>query len=729
MAEKVTINFGSFADNADNQDILIQGPVEIFARVDKPQDLEYLADIPNNRNIFVFVENVSDETRTDRKQSAYYMHSYEDNKWEEVLLGTHSHANKALLDQLGDVNVDSMEYNARKILTITKVDKDGGSYDDYSHSFKLDWKDYPTQLPDLPNDFRDRPVYLTYKDGKYVWEDKIIPAQTFQYTKVRVTEPGKSIEVPDLRYDEASKDTVLVFDSGDLVTIKENITKNENGNYVIEIAPDDDHTFDVGELITILVIKNGTEGFLNSIAEEYMTKQDAVKLLSTGTLSLNNYATKKDLEELANKDHGHGRQYASYDHNHDDRYAMFKHIHSDYVLESDVYAIISNCLAELLGQEDPGLSPEDILNKSFSQAITSIRSILETKADLTYLEEIKRNLETSIRNKELDLTDSYISIHNKEQNLKDYLLLLENRIASISGRASDIQLSAPIKVELKDKTIGKYKNGDVIDQGTTLQTLLQGMLREVIKPELTEPTLDLTYEIDNEGPEPGDIATTYFTVVYNKNDAGDIVVDEEGYPAYKIVAEDGTYTYERAYISYTEDGVEKRVLLDKDLTAQANILFTDKSDLNISCNIEYEQGEVHEDNYGNASYFIPAGTLSVEKTYKTERKMFLGYFNGTDIRTAKERPVETGRIRVEAKWYDKIKDFVVAIPYGQRLFVKSVFYLNQGCEILDLFERTIEPVPGANNYSPVLYEIYTYHMDMVPTDTLYFDVLIERSKA
>ena len=109
------------------------------------------------------------------------MHSYEDNKWEEVLLGTHSHANKALLDQLGDVNVDSMEYNARKILTITKVDNDGGSHDDYAHSFKLDWKDYPTQLPDLPNDFRDRPVYLTYKDGKYVWEDKIIPAQTFQF--------------------------------------------------------------------------------------------------------------------------------------------------------------------------------------------------------------------------------------------------------------------------------------------------------------------------------------------------------------------------------------------------------------------------------------------------------------------------------------------------------------------------------------------------------------------
>lgn len=727
MAEKVTINFGSFADNADNQDILIQGPVEIFARVDKPQDLEYLADVPSDKNIFVFVENVSDETRSDRKQSAYYMHSYEDNKWEEVLLGTHSHANKALLDQFGDINVDSMEYNARKILTITKVDKDGGLHDDYAHSFKLDWKDYPSQLPDLPNDFRDRPVYLTYKDGKYVWEDKIIPAQTFQYTKVRVTESGKSLEVPDLRYDAASKDTVLVFDSGDLVTIKENITKNENGNYVIEIAPDDDHTFDVGELITILVIKNGTEGFLNSIAEEYMTKQDAVKLLSTGTLSLNNYATKKDLEELANKDHGHGRQYASYDHTHDDRYAMFKHIHSDYVLEADVYAIISNCLAELLGQEDPGLSPEDILNKSFSEAITSIRSILETKADLSYLEEIKRNLESKIRDKVLDLTDSYISIHNKEQNLKDYLLLLENRIASISGRASDIQLSAPIKVELKDKTIGKYQNGDVIEQGTTLQTLLQGMLREVIKPELTEPTLDLTYEIDNEGPEPGDIATTYFTVVYNKNDAGDIVVDDEGYPAYKIVAEDGTYTYERAYISYVEDGVEKRVLLDKDLTAQADILFTDKSDLYISCNIEYSQGEIHEDNYGNASYFIPAGTLSVEKTYKTERKMFLGYFNGTDIRTAKERPVETGRVRVEAKWYDKIKDFVVAIPYGQRLFVKSVFYLNQGCEILDLFERTIEPIPGANNYFPVLYEIYTYHMDMVPTDTLYFDVLIERS--
>ena len=68
--------------------------------------------------------------------------------------------------------------------------------------------------------------------------------------------------------------------------------------------------------------------------------------------------------------------------------------------------------------------------------------------------------------------------------------------------------------------------------------------------------------------------------------------------------------------------------------SQWHILFTDNSDLHISCVIEYEQGEIHEDNYGDASYFIPAGSLSVEKTYKTERKMFLGYFNGTDIRTA-----------------------------------------------------------------------------------------------
>lgn len=727
---KVTMNFSSFADNANKQDILIQGPVEIFSRVQTPQDLNYLNGLPTDRNVFVFVENVSDDSRTDRKQSAYYMHTYEDGKWKEVLLGTHSHANKALLDQLGDVNVDSLAYNARKILTITKVDADGDANTDYAHSFKLDWKDYPTQLPPLPAGYGDRPVYLSYKNGEYVWEDRVIPAQTFQYTKVRVTQAGKTLEVPDLRYDASANDTVLVFDSGDLVSIKENIIKNANGNYVLEIATDDPHTFDAGELITILVIKNGTEGFINSLAQEYMTKQDAVKLLSSGTLSLNNYATKKDLEELANKDHGHGRAYASYDHDHDDRYAAFKHIHQDYVMEADVYAMISNCLAELLGQEDPNLTPEDILDKSFSQAISSIRTLVETKADVSYLEEIKRNLEAKIREHELDLTDSTIIIHDREQNLKDYLILLENRIASISGRASDIQLSAPISVALTgDKNIGRYKNGDVISQGTTLQAVLQGMLREVIKPEIVEPKLEITYAIDGEDPEPGDTYTVNFTVTFTKNDAGNILKNSDGYP----VIHNGE-SLERAYIKYFEadsagNAVEKHALLGTDLKASASVFFSDKVPFSFSCQIDYAQGETKEDNYGQAIYFVRAGSKTESYSVPVNRKMFLGYYKNNDIRTAKERAVETGHIRVEAKWYDNVKDFVIAIPYGQRLFVKSAFYINQGCEILDLFERTIENVSGSNGYSPVLYEVYRYHMDMVPTDTLYFDVLIERSNA
>ena len=123
MAEKVTIQFSSIADQGQGEDIIVSGaPIELFTSVNSINDLQSIQGLPTDRDIIVYVRNVINSNT--RQQSAFYKHDHDTNEWREVLLGSHSHENKEILDQIGNIDASNLPYDENKILTLKKEDID-----------------------------------------------------------------------------------------------------------------------------------------------------------------------------------------------------------------------------------------------------------------------------------------------------------------------------------------------------------------------------------------------------------------------------------------------------------------------------------------------------------------------------------------------------------------------------------------------------------------------------
>jgi len=107
----------------------------------------------------------------------------------------------------------------------------------------------------------------------------------------------------------------------------------ETGNYT------EAETVDV--YITLLVVRNSANNSIaDEIARNYVSKKDAVSILSNGTIDLSDYATKSDLLKVSKVGHTHS-EYSRVGHNHDSRYAMYKHTHPE----------ISAVMAEIINSE------------------------------------------------------------------------------------------------------------------------------------------------------------------------------------------------------------------------------------------------------------------------------------------------------------------------------------------------------------------------------------------
>jgi hypothetical protein len=101
-----------------------------------------------------------------------------------------------------------------------------------------------------------------------------------------------------------------------------------------------------------LVIKNTAGGaFTNEILKNYVSKEDAIDILSHGKISLSDYATISELQSYARKAHNHSN-YALRGHNHDYRYADYAHTHAEYVTKAYLLQLVSTYLDKELSDAD-----------------------------------------------------------------------------------------------------------------------------------------------------------------------------------------------------------------------------------------------------------------------------------------------------------------------------------------------------------------------------------------
>lgn len=151
--KKVTIRFESSAANPlVEDDILMSGPVELFAVLDELEELqddelitEVQSEIDKGRyNPIVYVKNVTNEADSSRYRGAYFR--YDDiiegeAIWTEILLGTHSHKNIEMLEKLSGINIPE---NAEASVMVLKTDG------------TLGFEALPSGLPELPDYIKDK---------------------------------------------------------------------------------------------------------------------------------------------------------------------------------------------------------------------------------------------------------------------------------------------------------------------------------------------------------------------------------------------------------------------------------------------------------------------------------------------------------------------------------------------------------------------------------------------
>ena len=366
MSETVTLQIGGL----ENEDILITSNIKIAFICNNPSELySYIDDVKNTfeegDSVVAYVKTVYEPidgtiTQYQNAKGMYYLFNWENDGWDPIALGTHTHNNLELLDQLGELDPSDLRLNQRKILAVKKVntvnpDYDNGDYDGvYTYRFEyVDLGEIPN-LPERPN--TDKPLYLSVdENGEYKWINQLVPAQTFCYLTITIDDDnvnqyiydsGKTLRIsygvlaenkfvfnPDL-------DKLLVFDSGRLLS-DIGVNKNDNDMYLeITISSEDTNAvLEIGDQITIIVIRDGAAAILEELDGRYCTKQEAFDAITDHTLSLDGYPTTEAMKEYAApRVHKHNQYVAKQELDNgflDWKYAPFYHIHSEYLTEAE----------------------------------------------------------------------------------------------------------------------------------------------------------------------------------------------------------------------------------------------------------------------------------------------------------------------------------------------------------------------------------------------------------
>jgi hypothetical protein len=511
-------------------------------------------------SVVCFVKNTNSAS-TDNvsypERGAFYKYDWEKLRWQLIILGTHSHADPHLLDELDNIDTQNLNTGDKKILILTKTDPDK-TVDTYDYT--LSWTNLAdTNVPAAPvlTDETARRYLTANKDGTLSWTNELLPLQTSHCFSIEVssdfmdsTLPGKRLRIPETYralhkfYFDPDYDTALVFDDGRLlynstVTVEYlcdchgigcstttstcdcatsstctncgTPDKTLGYNILISITDKDvDHTFSIGEKINVVVLRNGLAGAFQSIKDTYVTKDELAQYDSKGVLSLKGYVTEEALDTKL-------KRYALLSHTHDNyllktdydafdwRYAPYYHTHPDYITRVELDSILTGTASVT----------DDTIKNDLSTMQTNITSLVDAK------------IAKAISGIQTDTNASgyIVDIGSEQKALAPYLVSLSDRIdnidyTAIPGNATLSGLSSNITVELGDND---PRTGLIIASGDTIEGTLNKLLRVSIAPTLTQPTLIVERVLDADHTQfDGEMTSVKIKTAYTANDGGSV---------------------------------------------------------------------------------------------------------------------------------------------------------------------------------------------------------------
>jgi hypothetical protein len=619
----------------------------------------------------------------------------------------------------------------RKMLTLEVTDPDNS---EFTYSYDVAWMELPENMPIVPEDVEAGSYLGLDSANKPVWKNSFAPTQVFQVKRITIVsenpgideEPaGTILHVADVDYD-ASTDEVLVMD-GNFFLHNRDIIYDSNLR-VLEVHANEG-SFDVGEIITVIIIRNGTAAIMDQLAADYVTKADAISLLSGGSVNLRNYATKTDLQTRALKDHYHS-EYARHQHDHDYRYANFKHTHDEYLTRRKVLELIQERLqmdpntldilqqiSDYLAVNQTGLY--DFINGLNNVAGEADIDNLQAQIDAlhnTYYDqgELTTFVNSYIENyygiRTYQIRTEYIDTFGVPKNLTQVLQEIKD---DIDGDlrvidSENVTLNSPIEIELgPDGYVGDWDTGESIPEGMTLQAIIEKIVRRKIEPTYEAPEVIVTFDMP-ELVEIGETITATINSLYEINDGGSL----------------DTYKVELS------SGLESNVLLSSNQIEEytGNITFTDE-EATISVYATYNGGPTKYDNLGNAypDERILAGTTEIiEKVYTPVRGIFYGSLSTVET-------INSTTVRSVSRYLnDDYTNFEIdyTIPVGSRMIIFAL-PTNEGtldeiqyreqfyADILPNFTVQQITVEGANGATGIIYNVYSYTLPFANTNKMH----------
>ena len=740
---KVTIQFGGYDDTPDKT-IMFEGPVEVTKTVNSI-DLLYTIDISQyetGSSVIVFVRNVNDPSTATKGEIPYrgsfYKYDWDTSGWIQIVLGNHSHSNMAILDQLGTINTDSMKTGEKKVISIEKIDPDE---DDNIRTvdYKINFED-SNALPDVPEDVKGKPLYLSAdKEGNFEWTNSFVPAQTFKILKLTVDQTNlvnnKQLHISQDELDKNNvyfnpdlNDEILLFDSGSLVNIT---SQKDDTGLTLNIQDNDTNLFEEGETLTLLVIRNGIAGLLDSIKEQYITKAEAIELLSNGTLNLNSYITKDDLKKYAAQiNHTHSQYLRKNDYDiFDYRYADYQHTHSEYTTREQVLSIIADAAGET-GEIDT--------DKIIETIVTNLENKIHELDTKYYNKEQVDDLIESAK-KEVSNSDA-IEVTFDGRNLTEYLRYLDNKQNEILHVDADtVELEAD-KVNLGEgESLGGLNNGEEIVKGSTLTQFIHRLITKEKVPELKQPELSMTYYLsDNDAGNNSSLSVLPKFVQNNAGNLNSLIL--------------------KIYTSETDDSLYLEKELYNNEEEIINNLIMNAYDESRKCfrlvlTASYDDGPEFISNIGK-KYQILKNSISQTFYLYNTRKIYLGTISrqilepddltsddlydliyNSSINTIHKYEVNEENYKdgltIDLPSESKGETIIFAIPEQYDVQLSKIIFLNQNIDMSDDFsymniiipDKQDQSVNNLNNY----YNLYYYTLSQPIISDLSFKLYFHKA--
>lgn len=276
---------------------------------------------------------------------------------------------------------------------------------------------------------------------------------------------------------------------------------------------------------------------------------------------------------------------------------------------------------------------------------------------------------------------------------------------SLSELDAKAVLERKITVQLGvNGAVGGVKTGDVLEQGMTLQKVLEKILIKPIAYVYTKPSL--TLNINKGDVEVGEKVDD-LVITDRLNDKGADGTPDAGPVTSHVITVNGTNVLNNATM-------DKNV----NIVTKATIDSVKAGNNPIVAKVIYTDGTPKNDNLGDPTPITRnAAGDTLTQTRNIIGRRYIFWYQATGKGTA---PTTSNDVRANAngKQFENSLSFNINVVAGQQTFwvacpsgrtLKSVIAVNQSnAEIMGNFVHTTVGVEGANGFAAINYNIYTY---------------------